>query len=211
MKEALFGSKEQGHPDIVEALLQINILKELFSAFQLGIKQGEEGLLKVKLVQAAVLKLKNQLASLAFLNSEDRKMIEEAIVEIQECCISVEIEKLKLAKLIGTLETLRDLFRHKEYDKSGFRVKALLTLNILRNLVLTAEDFQKKEQREAFFKQLQELAAFLEFYLAKLNPDSDKLKKLEELKESLRSLKGHLGAEDSLFLAGLIETLHDLL
>lgn len=202
---------ENHDPQKTEALLQVNILRELFEKVYFDKKTGNEKSMPVKAIQSAYLKLKELTLKMVLLSEEDRQMVHESAGEIEECCLMVEISYLRLAKLLGTLETLRDLLACSISEKSGFRVKTLLTLNVLRQLIRDKEEMQKKEDRLEWLKHVQELITFLGFYAAKLELKSNQKKILEELEDKFDLLKGHVGGSALALLCGLIDTFHDLL
>ena len=201
---------ENHDPQKTEALLQVNILRELFEKVYFDKKIGNQKSMPVKAIQSAYSKLKEVTVKLSLLSEEDRQMVHDSAGEIEECCLMVEISYLRLAKLLGTLETLRDLLAFAVHEKSGFRVKTLLTLNVLRQLIRDKEEMKSKEERLEWLKQVQELVTFLGFYAAKLELKPDHQQIFEDLEKKFDLLKGHSNGSDLALLCGLIDTFHDL-
>lgn len=197
-------------PQKTEALLQINILRELFENVYFDKKIGKNKTIPAKAVQNAYSRLKDISKNMS-LSEEDRQMIHDSACEMEECCLQVEISYLRLAKLLGTLETLRDFLACVIEEKNGFWVKTLLTLNVLRQLIRDKEEMQKKEERLEWLKQAQELATFLGFYASKLQLNPQQQQTLDKLRENFELLKRALGDSEQAFLCGLIDTFHDIL
>lgn len=210
MKEALF-IKQEGDPKRQDALLEVNILRELFEKVYFDKRLGNQKSMPIKAVQPAYLKMKDAISKMERLSSEDRQMIHDVAVEIEECCLQVEISYIRLAKLLGTLETLRDFLSFAHLEKSGFKVKVLLTLNILRQLIRDKEEMKTPEDRLEWLKQAQELATFLDFYSSKLKLNAEQELILKKVQEKFDILKSHINGGELAFLAGLIDTFHDLL
>ncbi len=193
-----------------EALLQVNILRELFEKVYFDKKTGNQKSIPVKAIQSAYSKLKELNLKMSLLNEEDRQMVHDSAGEIEECCLMVEISYLRLAKLLGTLETLRDLLAFAVHEKSGFRVKTLLTVNVLRQLIRDKEEMKNKEERLEWLKQVQEMVTFLGFYAAKLELKPEQKKIYEEMDKKFDLLKGNANGSGLALLCGLIDTFHDL-
>ncbi len=198
-------------PKKIQALLQVNILRELFEKVYFDKKIGNQKNIPVKAIQIAYSKLKEINENITSLSEEDKQMINDSVKEMEEICLQVEISYLRLAKLLGTLETLRDVLSCLIEEKSGFRIKVLLTLNVLRQMIRDKAEMQSKEQRLEWLKQVQELVTFLNFYAAKLDFSEPQKQILQELDNKCNLLKGNLGDGEQALLCGLIDAFHDLL